>query len=217
MNNDLLKTLVPFFRENSPLFVKKGQVIIRPEDKIDHIYFIEKGYVRFYHISEDGRELTFLIYKPGYLFPVVYTFLGKSTRYYFEAVTPLILRRTTKEDFAKIVNSNPSLVYLIIQEIVKRLDESLEKMEHLSYGSANKTVAYIIKSCAEEFGQVIGNKIVIKVPLTHQLIASMAGLARETVSVEMKKLREMKAISYRRSLIQINDLKIFANVTNLDF
>jgi CRP-like cAMP-binding protein len=59
MDTDLLKKLNPFFAQFKPLTYKKGQVILRPEDKIEYIYFIEKGYVKFYYISPDGKELTF--------------------------------------------------------------------------------------------------------------------------------------------------------------
>ena len=38
MDTDLLKKLNPFFAQYKPLNYKKGQVILRPEDKIEYIY-----------------------------------------------------------------------------------------------------------------------------------------------------------------------------------
>lgn len=215
MDTDLLKKLVPFFADEKPIYYKKGQVIIRPEDKIDHIYFIEKGYVRFYHLNEDGRELTFLIYKPGYVFPVAYTFLGQNTRYYFESMTPVILKRSTRGKFNDIILSNVNLMSLVNQEIVKRLGEALERMEVASYGNANKTISYVLKRSAEEFGIRKGNEVAFPLHLTHQIIASLTGLARETVSIEMKKLQDKGLINYKGNTLEIKSLKNFVEKTGL--
>ncbi len=217
MDTDLLKSLVPFFYKSAPLYVKKGQVIIRPEDTLNNIYFIEKGFVRFYHLSEDGKEYTFLIYKPGYVFPIIYTFTGKATRYYFEAMTPVTLRRTTREEFGKILEENSPLSNLINKELVIRFEELLEKEELLSFGNASRIVAYILRSCALQFGEPVQKYIVIQLKLRHQDIASMAGLTRETVSIEMKKFENEGLIQYRRGRIQIREQKVFNKATGLDF
>ncbi len=217
MDTGLLKSLVPFFRKYNPLYVKKGQIIIEPEDKLDHIYFIEKGFVRFYHLTDDGKEFTFLIYKPGYIFPVVYGFLGKETRYYFEAMTPLTLRRATREDFEEVIRNNIIINTFIIREMVQRLEEVLEKLELLTYGNAYRIVCYILKNSAEQFGETFGQFTAIQLKLRHQDIASMSGLSRETVSIEMKKLEKEGLIRYRQGHVLIKNLAKFAKATGIDF
>jgi CRP/FNR family transcriptional regulator len=216
MDTDLLKRLNPFFLQYKPLSYKKGQVILRPEDKIEYIYFIEKGYVKFYYISQDGKELTFLIYKPGYIFPMLFAFLGdKTTRYYFEAHTPVTLRRAPRETFTELISTNTFLMFSLAQEVVRRWQELLNRMELLKLGTASQNVAYVVGFCAEQFGIKKGNSITIDLPLAHKDIASMVGLTRETVSLEMKKMEQMGVIEYKRGNITIKDLNAFRRKTNI--
>lgn len=209
MDSELLLKLSPLFDKFTPLYFKKGQVIIRPEDKIENIYFIEKGYVKFYYVSEEGKELTFLIYKPGYLFPILYTFFGQKTRYYFEALTPVVLRRVPREIFTNLVSTDNSISLLINKEIILRLQGLLSKMEYLSLGSAHQNVAFAILICAQEFGKKKNKSIVLNLPLAHKDIASMVGLTRETVSVEMKRLEKEGLILYKRNQITIKNVDKF--------
>jgi CRP/FNR family transcriptional regulator len=216
MDTDLLKKLNPFFAQYKPLNYKKGQVILRPEDKIEYIYFIEKGYVKFYYISQEGKELTFLIYKPGYIFPMLFTFLGDTTtRYYFEAHTPVTLRRAPRETFTELISTNNFLMFSLSQEVVIRWQELLNRMELLKLGSASQNVAYIISFCAEYFGVRKGQSAIIDLPLAHKDIASMVGLTRETVSLEMKKLEQRGLIEYNRSSIIIKDVSLFKTKTKI--
>ena len=215
MDTGLLKKLDPFFRQYKPLYCKKGQIILRPEDKVDSIYFIEKGYVRFYSISEDGRELTYLIYKPGYLFPIIYTFLGETTKYYFDALTPLILRRAPRDAFTNLVAGNSSALFAIGQEIVIRFDEMLNRMQYSAFGSAYQAVAHLLFSLGEQFGTRKGESMEINLPVTHKDIASMAGLTRETVSLAMKQLEGNKFIIYKRKHITIRNVDKLKNEISL--
>ena len=215
METDLLKKLDPFFHQYKPLYYKKGQIILRPEDKVDGIYFIEKGYVRFYSLSEDGRELTYLIYKPGYLFPIIYTFLGETTKYYFDALTPLILRRAPRAAFTNLVVDNSSALFSIGQEIVIRFEEMLNRMQYSAFGTAYQAVAHLLLNLGEQFGTTKGQSMEINLPITHRDIASMAGLTRETVSLAMKQLEENKFIIYRRNHIAIKNADKFRKEINL--
>jgi CRP-like cAMP-binding protein len=216
VDTDLLKKLNPFFAQYKPLQYKKGQVILRPEDEIKYIYFIEKGYVKFYYLSEEGKELTFLIYKPGYIFPLLFTFLGDTTtKYYFEAHTPVTLRRAPREIFTELISTNTFLMFSLSQEVVIRWQELLNRMELLKLGTAGQNVAYVVAFCAGQFGAKRGNKITIDLPLAHKDIASMVGLTRETVSLEMKKFEQMGIITYKRNSIMIKDMNIFKKKTGI--
>jgi CRP-like cAMP-binding protein len=48
--------------------------------------------------------------------------------------------------------------------------------------------------------------VVIILPLTHQEIANLAGLTRETTSVEMKRLENDGFIGHQKHLLVVNNL-----------
>jgi len=84
---------------------------------------------------------------------------------------------------------------------------TLLRMEYLVFGNAYAKVASIIIICAERFGRKRGKKIVIQVPLTHNDIANLVGITRETASLELKKLENKGLIDYERHLLLVKNLK----------
>jgi CRP/FNR family transcriptional regulator len=94
-------------------------------------------------------------------------------------------------------------------------------MELLKLGNAFQNVAYIVGLCADQFGTKNGDMVTIDLPLAHKDIASMVGLTRETVSLEMKKMEQLGVIAYKRNNITIKDMNLFRQktdtVNNYDF
>ena len=87
-------------------------------------------------------------------------------------------------------------------------------MELLKLGNAFQNVAYIVGHCAQQFGTRKGNMVTIDLPLAHKDIASMVGLTRETVSLEMKKMEQLGVIEYKRNNITIKNIDLFRQKTN---
>src|SRR3989344_193941 len=86
----------------------------------------------------------------------------------------------------------------------------LQNIEFILCGDAYHRVLGAVFLSAKRFGEVKGNgKITIKIPLTHQDIANIAGMSRETATLAIKRLRKKKIITYKKRLIFIANIKIF--------
>lgn len=211
---DASAQLYSFFSKYRRLSYKKGQVILRPEDTPSGIYFLNKGYVRLFSTSENGQELTLIIFKQGDVFPLRWAITGQRHRYYFEAVTQIEVFKVPLVPFDAFIRTNPDILYKVLNNILIRLGGLLERMEYQTFGNAYQKVASILVICADRFGIKSGKNVVIKVPLTHSDIANLIGLTRETTSVELKKL-EKKGVCQKEGkyfLVQnIEKLKSEAN------
>ena len=65
-----------------------------------------------------------------------------------------------------------------------------------------------IKTSAKRFGKVEADgEITIMLPLTHQDIADIAGISRETASLAINKLEKKKIITYKKRLIAIKNIE----------
>lgn len=72
MDNVSDKELVEFFQKKKSRVYKKGQVILHPDEETsNYIYYLEKGHVKVYSITEDGYEKCHIFYKPGEIFPLL--------------------------------------------------------------------------------------------------------------------------------------------------
>jgi len=196
-----------FFSQFKSFRYKKGEVILRPFDTPQGVYFLEKGFVRLYTISQDGKELTLIIFKPNDFFPIGWAINNTPNTQYLETMTDALLWRAPKEEFIRFVQENPDAFFELTSKMLVRLGGILERMEYLAFGNAYSKVASILTICAERFGEKEGKNLVIQVPLTHKDVANLVGITRETASIEIKKLERKGLLTYHGRHLIISDLE----------
>lgn len=198
--------LALFFSQFRRLYYKRRQMIIRADDIPSGVYYLRKGYIRVYSLSESGEELTLIILKPGDAFPLIWAINDSLNTQYCEAMTPIELLRSPREKFLEFLNDNPDILQELTSKILVRFEGLLERMDYLVFGNAYQKVASILVICAERFGKQNNKGILIKVPLTHRDIASLIGLTRETTSLEIKKLENSKIINQKGKYLVVRDI-----------
>lgn len=205
IDNLEFRKLDEFFSRFKKLTYKKGETILRAGEEPRGVYFLKKGYVRLYSVSEDAQELTLIIYKPNDFFPLNWTFNKAGYSYFLEAMGHVEVYQVPREEFIKFVKTNGDVLFELTSRIVVRMWGLLQRMEYMVFGNAYTKVASIISICAERFGVMDKEGVVIGVILTHKDIANLLGMARETVSIEIKKLEKMGIITYQGRFIFIKD------------
>lgn len=200
------EALDQFFVNLRPFHYKKGEMILRAGEPSSSVFYIKKGFVRAYSLSKKGEELTLIIFKSGNFFPTMSVMTRKTVAYYMEAMTPCEILRCPRQDFLEFVKDNPDVLLDLMSRVLTRFGGILQRMEYLVFGNAGAKIASIILICAERFGKREGNKKIIEVPLTHSDIASLVGLTRETVSIEIKKLVDEGLVGYRGRQIVVKSL-----------
>lgn len=198
--------LIEFFTHYTKLEFKRKQIVLSSDEEISHIYYITRGYVRAYRISENGDELTLLILKPGDFFPMTYGLNNMPNIYYLEALTPLVTWRAPQEKFLTFLAATPDVFFTLSTNIMDRFDGLLARMEYLVWSSAYTRIAAVLFICAKRFGKKQGADITIQFPLTHRDIATLVGLTRETTSLEMKKLEKKGLIKRENKLLTISNM-----------
>jgi CRP-like cAMP-binding protein len=81
-------------------------------------------------------------------------------------------------------------------------------ISHLVSGDAYTKVAGLIYSMADEYGISKNKTVTIKFKITHKLIATLTGLTRETVTLQMLKLEKDGLIDNDRRQIVVQDMKV---------
>lgn len=137
---------------------------------------------------------------------MIWTFNTSPNKYYIEAMTPVEVYLAPRDEFIKFIKENGDVLFELTSRILIRLGGLLTRMEYMVFGNAGSKVASIIAICAERFGHknTIG-ETVVGVLLTHKEIANLIGVARETVSIEIKRLENEEVIGYRGRHILIKD------------
>lgn len=139
---------------------------------------------------------------------MIWAFNASPNKYYIEAMAAVELQTAPRDEFVKFTKANGDVLFEITSRILIRLGGLLTRMEYMVFGNAGNKVASIISICAERFGHKNAEgKTVIGVPLTHRDIANLIGIARETVSIEVKKLENEGIIGYNGRHLFIKDSK----------
>lgn len=207
MEKHTLEKLNRFFSKFKKISYKKGETILHADEEPRGVFYLTKGYTRIYSLSKNSQELTLIIFKPEDFYPLMWAINNTPNTYYVEAMTPVEFWQAPKEEFIKFIKNNNDVFFEITSRILTRLGGILTRMEYVMFGNAQNKVTSIILICAERFGEKRADGIFIKIPLTHQDLANLIGLTRETVSIEMKKLQRGELIDYKSKYISIRNVQ----------
>ncbi len=204
-----------FFSQFKTFHYKKGDVFLRSGDIPQGVYYIRTGYVRLYTLSLNGKELTLVIYKPGEFFPVVFTFTADPSVYNFETLSETTLFRAPRDKFINFINENEDVLKELTLHIIERFQVALRRMEYLTFGNAKSRLASVMVIYTKRLGERRGKSTLIPIPLTHKDISNLVGVARETVSLEIKKFADRGIINYKGKYIEIKNIKELEREANL--
>jgi len=197
---------------------KKNQLILGPSAEPSGIFYLKSGFVRLYLVSESGKELTLNIFKPGTYFSMIWALNNTPNIYFYESLTEVLLLKAPKAEVVEFVESNPSVLYDLAKRTLSGLDGMTRLMEALLTGNANQQIASVLLVLVRRFGKKDkANQTIIELPLTHRIIGTLAGLSRESTSLELEKLTKDKIISQKDHLILIKDLKRLEDKSPISF
>lgn len=197
---------------------KKNKLIIGPAVEPRGVFFIKSGFVRLYTISADGKEITFNIFKPGAYFSMMWALNDTPNIYFFEALTDVLILEAPKSEVIKYIETNSSILYDLAKRTLSGLDGMTRLMSALLTGTAYQNVASVLLVLTRRFGKKKSkNEFMINLPITHRIIGTLAGLSRESTSLELEKLTKKKIISQKKRFILVKNLKKLENASPITF
>ncbi len=188
--------------------IPKGQIIQSTEDR--RVFnLLSKGYVKRYLISNDGTYGVQVLYGPQDIFPITLAFSAVFDRdinespetYYYEAMTDVEIYTVDEVVLKEAVDSNPILYKDLFAIAGERLHSTLHGLENLTLSNSYHRVAHEIVYIAKRFGKKSSKGLTIEVSLTHQDLADILSLTRETVSTAMVQLRKNKLIVTDKNIL----------------
>lgn len=206
MDQNVQTKVQKFFDKYESLTFNKKELLISPNKISEGLFLLKKGTVRMYTISTKGEELTLNTFKPFSMFPMAWILNDLEDEYYYEALDKVEVQIAPKITVLKFLKNNNEVLLDLLKRIYRGLQGYFTKMEYLMMGNAAKRllVELIIKT--KRFGVKNGEKLTIDRKITESELASDIGIARETVSREIRKLTDKGLITYKKSILTIHDL-----------
>jgi CRP/FNR family transcriptional regulator, cyclic AMP receptor protein len=203
----MYKQLTDLLTKFNPRSFAKHETILSADDTPPGVYYLTKGYIKMNSILSDGREITLNIFKPGTYFPMMWALSDLPNTYYFQAMTPGQLFCIPKGTFRKFIQDNPDILFDFTNRILIGLNGLLFNINNILSGQAYHRIVSAILLLAKRFGdQTSSGEISITLPLTHQDLADIAAITRETASINIKLLENQGLISQKNRHLTIPNL-----------
>lgn len=196
-----------FFDKFTKLQYKKGEIILRAGDPPSGALYLKSGLVRMSFATDSGDMLVLHVFKSGSIFPMPWIVNNEPNRYYFEALTPVVLWRAPQEEVVKLFQDTPAAEHEMMGKILRGLSGLMKRMEFLVFDSAYKKTVLLLLYYVKNFSDdSVKGKLLI--PLTHREIAAWIGTTRETASLQIETLKKKKLIEYHKRYIRIPDISL---------
>lgn len=192
---------------------KKGEVILHAGQAPSSVFCIVKGFVKYYSIDDDGNEALIGINRATDIFPIGWlTGISQTSLYYYETITTVTVCLISHADFMGMIKDNPAITFTLYADQLDHVIDLSNRVNGLLQNGARHKILYCLHYLANRYGRngtLVGHKKVLRdFTITHQMIANMVGLSRETVSIEMKKLSREGFISQQFHRLIVDTEKI---------
>lgn len=191
-----------WMRSGNELMFKKGECITIPGKLTNEVFIIKKGNASEFHIHIDGKECITGLLCAGDFIGLMDVFTSKASRVFAKALTDVTVVAVSKQEVRRIVEKSPSLAMALLNYISEKYEDMVEILEQIGYGRVETRLILLFKKLSDPQVNDQG-WYPVPVSITHKDIAGMIASTRETVSLTINKLLQMKVIRYDKGKIWI--------------
>jgi len=183
---------------------KKNEIILFRGDTNNYIYIIFDGEVKVSQSTEDGKEIILFIHQAGEIFGETSLVDRGNSPALIAATKDTFCAIISMKDLYSIMFNYNDILERLIHILSSRLCQSWELIQMLNSNHAPQRVKTLLMMLAKRYGKNAREETILNIRLTHQSIANMTGLTRETVTRVIDVWQRNGDISTKNKLIQLN-------------
>lgn len=183
--------------------IKKKQILFYEREIVDKVYFLSRGKVSLFKISEGGERKVIFILKEGEMINGVLADEPKTSAVSCEVFEDSQILECSSNDLLSIMEDDFQLTKNILfnsQNINRRLCRQLKNSISIRM---DKKLAAKLYRMGREFGIYKDGWTLINANLTTVYLADMLGCKRETLSRAMKVLQDENLVKFENRKVYI--------------
>lgn len=180
------------------------QVIVMEQDWGESLFLIRDGLAKVRTTTADGDEVIMSLLGPGDVFGEMAALDGASRSADVVALTPLRLVKLRSASFAALLQQQPAFALALARLEAGRLRDLNQRFALQSADATTRLLDALAYLARKSSGQADVEAPIP--PLAQKEIALLAGLARETASRTLSKLRSRGVVSEANGGLQLSDL-----------
>ncbi len=174
-----------------------GKIIMRAGYTCENTFFLLKGSIRVYKMSEQGRQITLYRMRTGEMCLMSIACIMSDSSFPAQAQVEeeTEILALPGNIFRKFLNQVPEFQEFVFAKVFSRLQDVMLTVEEIAFSNMETRIASFLISKLERNQE--------KLELTHAEIAREIGSAREVVSRTLKIFAEREIVSLSRGKIRI--------------
>jgi CRP/FNR family transcriptional regulator len=192
---------------------RKGEFVFRLGDHGDRVYFLLSGRLKFFRLAPNGREVILWFCFPGEVFGMTEVNDARGRRVNVQTCEASQVATLPEAAFNHYLDTHPDAARLCRRVMSARLGVLANVLVNLVVDDAHTRIAKLILHLGARYGLRRGEEIYLQMPLTHQEIANMTGVNRQTASRILSEFRRKGLLSINNRRIHIESEEKLADLT----
>ena len=192
--------------------LEQGEVFYGPQDRSEKLFILQKGKIRIFRMTPDGREFTLAVVEAGTVFGEMALTAQQLEGAYAQAMESSQVSTMAREDLERLVLEKPEVGLRIMQVLSERLRRQENRLEDATMKDVHARLAGIIVLLVESEGVRTGTGYRISAHYTHERLGTMIGANRVAVTRAFGLLQDEGVVDLRRRLIYVRDLEALRRV-----
>lgn len=183
----------------------KGQILVFAGENPEHIFYIVKGRVRKFDVSYRGDEVIINVFQPPAFFPMSWALNQTPNKFFYKAENEVEVHLVPASDALQFLQDNPDVALDLLSRLYQGLEGFYGRLVHLMSGTAGSRLLYELIIECRRFGnkQPDGTYVLES---SEGDLAARSGLSRETISREMKKIKDNGWVTIGQGGIVVTNL-----------
>lgn len=201
------------FRESRERTYPKNQLIHYQGDPLSHIYMICEGYIKSYTILDSGDTRTILMLGPGDIFPLAFSssmdWSSYTIRYFYQTLCETKLQVLPSSVLKEKIDADPRMLAAYMTYLSASNEAIMTQLEVMKNKKAIDKVQMLLPYLISKVGKEIKPGIYeLQLKLSHQEIADLSGVTRETTTTLIKDLEGRGIIDQSSGKWLVNTKKL---------
>jgi CRP-like cAMP-binding protein len=183
--------VAPVLRETAPRLVSAGKILNTPGSASGSLHIVLEGRLQAYRLNPNGHQLLLEIIEAGGVDGILK--VTGQPGHFTQALADSVVLSLSPTQWQRLMEAEPHMEENLLLQLAARLEAREERMESMAARGA-PSLARLLLALAHTAGSAKGSKIVLQPRLTHQMLADMLGVRRETVSMQLPELASAGAV-----------------------
>lgn len=188
----------------------KNSTVYLPRDLADSVYVLAEGRVRLVSITADGKQAILGFVEPGDLFGELAITGTTQREEHAEAALASTIVAIPRDALEGVLEQNAGLTLAITRLIGWRKQKIERRLRNLLFRSNRERLLGLLWELVEQYGRQVPEGLLIDIKLSHQDLANLIGVTRESVTLILGELQLEGLVLVGRQRVVVRSLERLA-------